>query len=187
MDKYTVINYLAKGKFGDVQLAGCDNKYYALKIIPINYFQRDEIFILKHIRGLPGVVQYVEHFFTDDSAVIVTEYCSGDELFNKISLEGEFTEDYDLKFHVSGSNSIYSGQTIIFSGEIEKVSGSGLTFKIRGAEPLSGIKSSTITLSGKWQADKNNRLTFLVSKPAMVAVAGFVPWAERGISTMLRS
>lgn len=96
MNKYSIINYLAKGKFGDVKLALYDNNYYALKIIPIEHYEPEEVLILKDLTNVQGVVQYIEHFFTDDNAIIVTEYCPGEELFNKISIDGEYTEDFAI-------------------------------------------------------------------------------------------
>ncbi len=75
------------------------------------------------------------------------------------------TDEHDLKFHV-----IYSddpdivGKTLIFYGEIENVEGNALRFRVRDHESLLGVRTGSITLSGRWQADSKNRITFNVAK-----------------------
>ena len=88
------------------------------------------------------------------------------KVLEKTVLEGEWslTEDYDLSFRASVSDSVFSGQTFIMTGRVESVSENSLSFRVRTSNPELSIKSSSLNLKGVWQTDKNNRLTFLVSK-----------------------
>ncbi|KJJ83285.1 hypothetical protein OMAG_002829 [Candidatus Omnitrophus magneticus] len=83
-----------------------------------------------------------------------------------ITLNGkwELTEDCDLKFTISEKERVLSGKTLILSGEIENVDANSLSFRFRESTALDGAETSTLTIAGVWQADKNNRITFQVSK-----------------------
>ena len=88
------------------------------------------------------------------------------KVLEKTALEGEWslTEDYNLSFRSSVSDSIFSAKTFIVYGEIESVSGNSLNFRARTSDPEMALKACSLQLRGKWQADKDNRLTFLISK-----------------------
>ncbi len=84
----------------------------------------------------------------------------------KVVIDGTWTltPEHDLRFHVLGSDPSDSAKTLIFSGSIENIGGNKLSFRIRDCEGLSGFKTSTVQLTGRWQADKDNRITFHVAK-----------------------
>ena len=85
----------------------------------------------------------------------------------RLVLDGTWglTPEYDLALHVIGSNyDELSGKTIIFRGEIEHAEGNTLGFRVRDYENVLGIHSGSITLKGKWKADKYNCITFEAAK-----------------------
>ncbi|RKY42776.1 MAG: hypothetical protein DRP85_01845 [Candidatus Makaraimicrobium thalassicum] len=87
---------------------------------------------------------------------------AGKKRLRKIVLDGvwSMTSEHDLKLRVSGSKSPYSGKTLILRGDVERVSGTALVFRVRQCDAVSGIRSRTIELKGMWRADRNNRITF---------------------------
>ncbi|MEA3489155.1 MAG: hypothetical protein U9R44_02285 [Candidatus Omnitrophota bacterium] len=89
----------------------------------------------------------------------------GGKRLRKLLLDGKWslTPEHDLKFRVSGTDSPFAGRTIILRGDVERVKGSGLTFRVRSCDAVSGTRSCTIELKGKWRADGNNRITFNVA------------------------
>ncbi|MBU0571366.1 MAG: hypothetical protein KJ995_06785 [Candidatus Omnitrophica bacterium] len=75
------------------------------------------------------------------------------------------TPEHDLKFHVTYSDDPdIAGRTLIFYGEIENARGNALRFRVRDHESIPGVRTGSITLRGRWQADRNNRITFNVAK-----------------------
>ena len=101
------------------------------------------------------------------NALIVTD-ASADESgeLSKFLIDGKWSlsGDHELKLKVSGNQSPYSGKTVIFTGDIEKATGSSLVFRARTSDALSGMRASSIELRGTWQADRNNRLVFRAAK-----------------------
>ncbi len=89
-----------------------------------------------------------------------------DDLLKKVKLEGvwSLTEEHDLKLRVIGSESPYFGKTLLMRGDIIKVTGSSLVFKLRDRKTIKNLKTQMIELKGIWQSDKNNRLVFLARK-----------------------
>jgi len=87
-------------------------------------------------------------------------------IVRKLTLDGvwSLTPGHDLKFRVLGSDGELSGKTLIFTGNIENVKGDSISFRIRDYQSVLGIRSGSIRLTGRWKADKYNRLTFQVSK-----------------------
>ena len=90
----------------------------------------------------------------------------GVKTLRKIAVDGTWsmTEGHDLKIKVSGLKSSYAGKTIVLQGEIKKVTGTRLIFGIRESDTVTGLRTRSIELNGRWQADKNNRITFAVKK-----------------------
>ncbi len=80
----------------------------------------------------------------------------------RVAVEGKWsvTPEHDLKVRLSGSDSRFIGRTIIFRGDILAPSSSGLFFRVRQTNALSGSRSRTIQLRGVWAVDSANRLTF---------------------------
>ena len=84
----------------------------------------------------------------------------------RIVLDGvwSLTDENELKLKVIGNNSKIFGKYIILRGNIEKVDGSKIGFRIRECDTLSNLRTRNIQLSGRWAADSYNRLNFKVSK-----------------------
>jgi len=81
----------------------------------------------------------------------------------KIVLDGEWSLDkeHNLKLHVLASDKPFlSGKTIIFKGDIECPGPDTFTFRVREHDSITGLRSGSIRLKGRWRADKNNRLAF---------------------------
>ncbi len=97
---------------------------------------------------------------TDSENRLVLDHATKFVLDGKWSL----TEDHGLNFKVTSAESYLEGKNLIFHGEIEETTGNSIKLRIRQSQPLSGVKSGAIELKGKWQADANNRICFLVSK-----------------------
>lgn len=91
---------------------------------------------------------------------------AGREELKRIKLSGEWdlTEEHDLKLQVSGTDSRFFGKSLILRGELVKLKSNSILFRVRQSDTLSGLRTSNIQLSGKWQADQNNRLCFKISK-----------------------
>lgn len=90
----------------------------------------------------------------------------GKKRLRNVVLDGRWslTSDHDLKLNLTGSNSSYFGKIIILRGDIERQDGTGLVFRARRSNAISGMRTNTIELKGKWHADDNNRITFNVAK-----------------------
>lgn len=120
----------------------------------------------------------LENFIDEHNRIVFSQ--KNEEIFSetfvKSTPEGFFLEkmvvdgkwsllgDNILKLSLSSSDPLLSGKTIIFKGEVISHSASGLTFRVRHSDALSGEKSRTIELKGVWALDNLNRLTFRVSK-----------------------
>ncbi|MFC1548637.1 hypothetical protein ACFL5E_01605 [Candidatus Omnitrophota bacterium] len=97
---------------------------------------------------------------------VSTYATGGKKRLKKIAVDGTWslTPELDLKFRVSGSKTPLRGKTIILRGDVGRTKGSSLTFNVRAYEGISGVRTTSLTLSGKWLADGNNRITFKVTK-----------------------
>jgi len=84
----------------------------------------------------------------------------------KLVLEGSWnlTPEYNLEYRISGSKTYFGRKKIILQGSFEKVSGDGLVFRVQKSSALKGLKSTTVSIKGKWLSDTNNRIAFSVSK-----------------------
>lgn len=82
----------------------------------------------------------------------------------RLVLNGKWslTADNDLEYRISASRKGEYGESILFKGVIREVAGSYLSFSVKQVEGSKGSVSSNIKLTGRWQADRNNRITFLV-------------------------
>ncbi len=84
----------------------------------------------------------------------------------KVVLNGAWrlTPENDLEYRLVGSTSRHLGKSILFRGILKDPSGSLLSFSAKRIEGFSGKVSSRIDLKGRWQSDRNNRITFIVSR-----------------------
>ena len=96
---YQTLKLLGEGAFGEVwrvrnKISG---KEFAMKIIKKNpNFKEKSIFneinILKKLDH-PNIVKILDFYYSTDKFFIITEYCTGGELFQEIKRRNIFTED----------------------------------------------------------------------------------------------
>lgn len=90
---YTFCKDLKTGAFGSVFIAEKDKTQYVLKFIAEPKDEAlMEIKVLQDLVNVKGVVQYVEHFYLNESIVIVYKYFSSYDLFDYLQNHGPFTE-----------------------------------------------------------------------------------------------
>ena len=84
--EYNIIKELGKGGFGNVYQVSRDNKYYAIKVIPIINESKDKIKsfekeaeILSNF-NCDNIVKYYDSSKDNNNIYIVMEYCDGDNL-----------------------------------------------------------------------------------------------------------
>jgi hypothetical protein len=102
------------------------------------------------------------------SSVRVKDRPDGGILPERIALDGtwKLNEAHDLEFLVSASSVWFPGMTILFKTGVTKATGDRIVFSARLTDYGSFVMSSVLTFSGRWQADKNNRLNFTVTRYA---------------------
>lgn len=102
---YTFEKRLGKGKFGVVNqicLNKDKDKKYAVKSIKIESIMSElklienELDILRQVDH-PNIIKYYETYNDGDYLHIVTELCTGGELFERIACKGKFTESVAAK------------------------------------------------------------------------------------------
>jgi hypothetical protein len=86
-----------------------------------------------------------------------------DSPFHKITFKGHWnlTSDHRLQLTLDKSHTQVFGDTLVFKGLLGEPKASNLTFTLRGGRTPSGKGKRTLRLKGVWQADRQNRLTFL--------------------------
>jgi hypothetical protein len=100
------------------------------------------------------------------SSVRVKRYPDGSEFPERIALEGKWklNEKHDLEFRVSASSVWFPGMTIAFKTGVISAKSNKIVFSARLTDPSEGIMTLVLAFSGRWQVDKNNRLTFSVAR-----------------------
>ena len=100
------------------------------------------------------------------SSVKVKQCSDGNEFPDRIALDGKWklNEKHDLEFGVSASSVWFPGMTIVFKTGIVSAKSNKIVFSARLTDPVEGIMALVLDFSGKWQVDKNNRLTFSVTR-----------------------
>lgn len=100
--QYTIGKELGKGQFGTTYV--CTEKstgrQFACKSISKSKIKtkededdiKREIQILKHLSGLPNVVEFMGAYEDVKSVHIVMEFCAGGELFDEIKAKGHYSE-----------------------------------------------------------------------------------------------
>jgi hypothetical protein len=96
----------------------------------------------------------------------LTEYSDGTVIPDKVILDGKWrlNENHDLEFSVRGYSNWLPKTTLTFKTGIISAKANELVFSARISDGKSGIFGCALAFSGKWQADKNNRLTFEITK-----------------------
>lgn len=87
-----------------------------------------------------------------------------DDIPEEFRLDGRWslTRDHDLKLTLATPDPVGGKSELLFRGEIVSAKGDVLIFGITTGSSDTVGSTYTITLSGAWQADKFNRLTFLI-------------------------
>ena len=101
-----------------------------------------------------------------DSAVRVTSYADGPELPERMALDGtwKLNERHDLEFGVSASSVWFPGMTISFKTGIISAKSDKIVFSARVTDSGGGVMATVLSFSGRWQADKKNRITFGITR-----------------------
>jgi hypothetical protein len=87
---------------------------------------------------------------------------------NKISFLGswQLNQNYDLELVLEENKAQYADDSLVIKGEIISVDQDALAFEIKGIDQEGLLHIQILKLSGFWQADEYNRLSFLVKKKA---------------------
>lgn len=100
------------------------------------------------------------------SSLRVSDLPDGTILPERLAIDGRWklNEKHDLEFGVSASSVWFPGMTILFKTGVVKATGDRVVFSARFTDYGSFVMSSALSLSGRWRADKNNRLNFEVTR-----------------------
>ncbi len=84
----------------------------------------------------------------------------------QLKLSGNWTldKDYNLVLILNKENNQRQGDKLTLTGEIIDVKGDELVFSLSTKDYGQGTRFYLLKLGGRWQVDKYNRMTFLVSK-----------------------
>lgn len=96
----------------------------------------------------------------------VSEYADGAQFPDKVALDGtwKLNEAHDLEFSVRAYSEWLPGTTLTFKTGIISAKGNELVFSARISDDEGGALGCAFSFGGKWQADKNNRLTFEITR-----------------------
>ena len=84
----------------------------------------------------------------------------------QIKLTGNWSLDksHNLIFTLDKWNKQYARGRLLFKGKIVQAGGSNLAFSLTTKNKQNKAGASILKFSGKWRADKNNRLSFYIKK-----------------------
>jgi len=96
-NQYNLKELIGRGRFGKVFLAETiEGKKVAIKVIPKenspNKLLMEEVKILAEVDH-PNIIKYLKHYESEQYLYLVTDYCDGGDLFQRIIDEGKFAED----------------------------------------------------------------------------------------------
>jgi len=88
------------------------------------------------------------------------------DLPSKIACIGrwELGREHDLVFILRKSKRHKTSQRVYFKGQIKDVSSNALSFAVTSKQEFQRSAISLLKLSGRWQADRYNRLNFLIKR-----------------------
>ncbi len=98
--RYQETELLGKGAFGEVRLVldSVTKEYRAMKVIPKENCTEvasasliEEVAVLKKLDH-PNIIKLFEFYQDEDNYYLITEHCTGGELFDRITESGHFTE-----------------------------------------------------------------------------------------------
>lgn len=99
-DRYTVKSVIGRGAYGEVKLVNdkITGNARAMKVIPKEGYGKisnptisTEIQMLKSLDH-PNIIKIYEFYQDDDNFYLITEYCSGGELYDRIIAMKSFSE-----------------------------------------------------------------------------------------------
>lgn len=98
-------------------------------------------------------------------------------LGQKVRLYGKWNlnPDYDLELTLDASNRQYEGDKLALKGDIISPEGDALAFTVSAQDKSGQLHAQILKLTGSWQADESNRLSFLVKKedaPETITLTG---------------
>ena len=88
------------------------------------------------------------------------------KLPQQIKLSGKWSlnKNHDFVLTLDKKHKMYAGDKLTIKGEIKDAKANKLVFSVAAKEGLSQYRGYILKLSGSWQADKYNRLTFNVKR-----------------------
>ncbi|HDZ77395.1 MAG TPA: hypothetical protein ENH41_04875 [Candidatus Omnitrophica bacterium] len=88
------------------------------------------------------------------------------EVPQQIKLTGNWSLDknHNLALTLDKWNKQYAQGRLLFKGKIAKVGGTNLVFSLITKNKQNKARTSILKFSGKWRANKNNRLSFYINK-----------------------
>ncbi|MCK4947542.1 MAG: hypothetical protein KAS46_04105 [Candidatus Aureabacteria bacterium] len=82
----------------------------------------------------------------------------------KLSGKWSLNKNHDLVLTLDKKHKMYAGDKLTIKGEIKDAKANKLVFSVAAKDGLSQYLGYILNLSGSWQADKYNRLTFNVKR-----------------------
>ncbi len=85
---------------------------------------------------------------------------------NKITFKGrwQLNPNYDLELVLDETKEQFKGDKLALQGEIISIDNDALAFAIKGMDRRGQTHIQLLKLSGSWQADEYNRISFMVEK-----------------------
>lgn len=87
-------------------------------------------------------------------------------LANKIVFTGNWrlNSNYDLELNLNETKDQFQGERLIIKGEIISIETDTLVFQVKSYDKQGLLHIQLLSLSGSWQADEYNRISFAVKK-----------------------
>jgi hypothetical protein len=88
------------------------------------------------------------------------------DLESKITFQGNWkiNKNYDLELNLKETKKQYKGNLLILKGKIISIDKDTLVFEIKSYDKQDMLHIQILKLSGFWQADEKNQLSFMVKK-----------------------
>lgn len=169
---YKLLRVIGTGHFGTVRLASplhSLNEFFAVKVIDKHKLKGDFMMLRREIQALsdiahPNIIKYYEVFEDSRYFSIVTEYCSGGDLFDRICEIGHFTEADTVKL----MKDILRAVCTLHAREIVHRDIKPANFLFASRAPDSDIKLIDFGLSNKF-GNKFKFLSSVVGTPNYIA------------------
>ena len=102
----------------------------------------------------------------DNSFIYHVKQPQDSKLPQQIKLSGKWSlnKNHDLVLTLDKKHKMYTGDKLTIKGEIKDAKANKLVFSVATKDVLNQPRAYILNLSGSWQADKYNRLTFNVKR-----------------------